>query len=104
MLFFMLLLLILLNVLAWLQHTKNAWADTGLDLLHQVSVSSGTGHPWHKARDNRNSAKPQWKIFLDRISYWPLSFHSAALVGGYSDVTLPYLTVPYTNISVQQTY
>ena len=65
MLFFMLLLLILLNVLAWLQHTKNAWADTGgLDQLHQVSVTSGTGHPWHKARDNRNSAKPQWKVGL----------------------------------------
>eukprot|EP00983_Pelagomonas_calceolata_P130567 1161696-Pelagomonas_calceolata.AAC.3 len=33
-----------------------------LDQLHQFKVTSETRHPWHKARDNRNSAKPQWKI------------------------------------------
>eukprot|EP00983_Pelagomonas_calceolata_P087008 1156868-Pelagomonas_calceolata.AAC.2 len=32
------------------------------DQLHQVRVTSGTRHPWHKARDIRNSAKPQWKV------------------------------------------
>eukprot|EP00983_Pelagomonas_calceolata_P047646 1140740-Pelagomonas_calceolata.AAC.3 len=32
------------------------------DQLQQVCVTSGTRHPWHKARDNRNSAKPQWKM------------------------------------------
>eukprot|EP00983_Pelagomonas_calceolata_P101973 1158753-Pelagomonas_calceolata.AAC.8 len=33
-----------------------------LDQLHQVRVTSWTRHPWHKARDNKNSAKPQWKV------------------------------------------
>eukprot|EP00983_Pelagomonas_calceolata_P052959 1143082-Pelagomonas_calceolata.AAC.3 len=28
----------------------------------QVRVTSGTRHPWHKARDKRNNAKPQWKV------------------------------------------
>eukprot|EP00983_Pelagomonas_calceolata_P116786 1160349-Pelagomonas_calceolata.AAC.11 len=29
------------------------------DQLHQIRATSGTRHPWHKARDNRNNAKPQ---------------------------------------------
>eukprot|EP00983_Pelagomonas_calceolata_P020315 641396-Pelagomonas_calceolata.AAC.1 len=34
----------------------------GADQLHQVSVTSGTRHPWHKVRDNKNRAKTQWKV------------------------------------------
>eukprot|EP00983_Pelagomonas_calceolata_P120522 1160715-Pelagomonas_calceolata.AAC.1 len=37
-----------------------------LDQLHQVRVTSDlsleTRHPWHKARDDRNNAKLQWKV------------------------------------------
>eukprot|EP00983_Pelagomonas_calceolata_P067346 1149439-Pelagomonas_calceolata.AAC.6 len=32
--------------------------------------------------------------FSDWSGYMPLCFRSAALVGGYSDVTLPYLAYP----------
>eukprot|EP00983_Pelagomonas_calceolata_P099804 1158501-Pelagomonas_calceolata.AAC.1 len=33
-----------------------------LDQLHQVRATSETRHPGHKARDNKKSAKTQWKV------------------------------------------
>eukprot|EP00983_Pelagomonas_calceolata_P058341 1145444-Pelagomonas_calceolata.AAC.1 len=57
------LILVLLNSAGLAAAHKECLGQTQrLDQLHQVRVTSETRHPWHKARDNRNSAKPQWKV------------------------------------------
>eukprot|EP00983_Pelagomonas_calceolata_P084796 1156432-Pelagomonas_calceolata.AAC.7 len=57
------LLLVLLNSAGLAAARRECLGQTqGLDQLHQVRVTSETRHPWHKARDNRNNAKPQWKV------------------------------------------
>eukprot|EP00983_Pelagomonas_calceolata_P077546 1153913-Pelagomonas_calceolata.AAC.1 len=54
------LLLVLLNGAGLAAACRKCLGQTQRpDQLHQVSVTSGTRHPWHKAGDNRNSAKPQ---------------------------------------------
>eukprot|EP00983_Pelagomonas_calceolata_P027524 864531-Pelagomonas_calceolata.AAC.2 len=56
------LLLVLLNSAGLVAARRECLGQTQrLDQLCQVRVTSETRHPWHKARDNRNSAKPQWK-------------------------------------------
>eukprot|EP00983_Pelagomonas_calceolata_P075171 1152876-Pelagomonas_calceolata.AAC.5 len=57
-----LLLVLLLNGAGLAAASRECLGQTQRpDQLHQVRVTSGTRHPWHKARDDRNSAKPQWK-------------------------------------------
>eukprot|EP00983_Pelagomonas_calceolata_P040249 1137522-Pelagomonas_calceolata.AAC.3 len=57
------LLLVLLNRAGLAAACRECLGQTQrLDQLRQVSVTSETKHPWHKARDIRNSAKPQWKV------------------------------------------
>eukprot|EP00983_Pelagomonas_calceolata_P046332 1140110-Pelagomonas_calceolata.AAC.3 len=57
------LLLVLLNSAGLAAARRECLGQTQrLDQLHQVRVTSWTRHPWHKARDNRNSAKPQWQV------------------------------------------
>eukprot|EP00983_Pelagomonas_calceolata_P055981 1144396-Pelagomonas_calceolata.AAC.1 len=56
------LLLVLLNGAGLAAARRECLEQTQCpDQLHQVRVTLETKHPWHKARDNRNSAKPQWK-------------------------------------------
>eukprot|EP00983_Pelagomonas_calceolata_P055128 1143996-Pelagomonas_calceolata.AAC.1 len=57
------LLLVLLNGAGLAAAHRECLGQTqGPDQLHQVSVPSGTRHLWHKARDKKSSAKPQWKL------------------------------------------
>eukprot|EP00983_Pelagomonas_calceolata_P123143 1160976-Pelagomonas_calceolata.AAC.6 len=51
------LLLVLLNGAGLAAAHRECLGQTqGPDQLHQASFTSGTRHPWHKARDNRSSA------------------------------------------------
>eukprot|EP00983_Pelagomonas_calceolata_P043457 1138909-Pelagomonas_calceolata.AAC.1 len=54
------LLLVLLNRAGLAAALRECLGQTQRpDQLHQVRVTSETRHPWHKARNYRNSAKPQ---------------------------------------------